>query len=235
MASTVVAAVAMSFAAGSWCSRAGAAGEVFGPPNLFKTLPTPFGQPNQSSKSEGSALSPLSLQSGTTSLSHSLTNRLLAPRLYLPGRLVIGSTAQFIVKGRPGCWVALAMADRNTGAKPVLGQTIHLGPDRKVVAIGKIPPTGVVTLIIDTPVEGDLIGLPLYFEAALWTKSDFSDMELAIPVASEQTTIKQGVRDNAVIMEGELSHKRGIRIVPDSSVHIPTIQGNFTNIDSGRP
>ena len=200
--------------------------EVFGPPNLFKTLPTPFGLSEDSSDNA----QPLSLGCGP----RTLASRLLPPRVYLPGRLVIGSTAQFIIKGRPGYWVALAMADRNKGAKPIRGQLVHLGADRKVVALGKIPPSGVLTLIIDTPIEGDLIGQPLYFEAALWSQSDFSDMELAAPVASEQTATRRGERDNGVVVAGEPSHKRGIRIVPDGTVSLPSMQ-NASSMDSGRP
>jgi hypothetical protein len=167
-------------------------------------------------------------------LNQALSHRLLPPRLYLPGRLVIGSTAEFIIKGRPGNWVALAMADRDRGAKPVMGQQLHLGPDRKLVALGKIPAGGILQLIIDTPIEGDLIGQPLYFEAVLWNAPDFSDMEIAAPVASEQAAAPLGARNNGVIVSGEMNHKRGIRIVPDGSVHFQGIQGG-TNIDSGRP
>jgi hypothetical protein len=150
----------------------------------------------------------------------------------LPGRLVIGSTAEFIVKGRPGCWVALAMADRESGAKPIYGHNIHLGPDRKLVQLGQIPETGVLSMIIDTPIQGDLIGQPLFFEAAVWSRDDFSDLEIASPVPSESTTLKPGERNNGVLVAAEPDHKRGIRIVPDAAVQmIPS----GSALDSGRP
>jgi hypothetical protein len=56
---------------------------------------------------------------------------------------------------------------------------IRLGSDRKVVAIGQIPESGILVLNIETPIEGDLIGLSLYFEAATWSQSDMSDVEIA--------------------------------------------------------
>src|SRR5262249_8379515 len=129
------------------------------------------------------------------SLPHrSLSDRLIQSKLYLPGRLVIGRTAEFTIKGRPGYFVALAMADKDSGAKPVYGRSLRLGPDRKLVSLGRIPEDGILHLVIDTPVEGDLIGLPLFFEAAIWSKPDFSDLEIASPVTSEgQVGVKNGV------------------------------------------
>ena len=206
------------------------ADEPNGPVNLLKTMETPFTSHSGEDDSASSDIAPFSLE---PSAGRSLLTRLLPSRLYLPGRMVIGSTSEFIIKGRPGSWVALAMADRNSGAKPVYGHRLHLGPDRKLVAVGQIPAGGVLSLVIDTPIQGDLIGQPWYFEAAVWSKPDFSDMELATPVPSESAS-KPGDYANGVLVAGEPSHKRGIRIVPDGTIQLPQINGP-TTLDSGRP
>ncbi|MFX5656415.1 hypothetical protein ABTE24_19780, partial [Acinetobacter baumannii] len=82
----------------------------------------------------------------------------------------LGKVAEFTVKGKPGQWVALAMADKDSGAKPVFGHKLRLGSDRKLVAVAKIPENSdVVKLLVETPIQGDLVGSNLYFEAALWS------------------------------------------------------------------
>lgn len=203
--------------------------EVYGPVNLLKTMTTPFGSP-LSEGDKSATLAPMSLHS---SLSKSLSTRLLPPRLYLPGRMVIGQTAEFIIKGKPGQWAALAMADKNTGAKPIYGHELHLGADRKVVSLGEIPDTGVLSLVIDTPIQGDLIGQKLYFEAAVWKRPDFSDVELASPVPSE-TVGTPSPHENGVLVAGEIQKKKGLRIVPDGMMPMQLKQQQST-LDSGRP
>ncbi len=226
--------------------------EVFGPPNLLKTFGTPFGAPQDSSTQAGDTKVQLSQTNGPAV--RSLSSRLLSPRLYLPGRMVIGRTAEFIIKGRPGYWAALSMADRNAGARPIYGHELRLGPDRKLVSLGQIPDSGVLSLVIDTPIQGDLIGQCWYFEAAIWSRPDFADMELATPVPSDsqaltvsgsQSPAAPGSQKsaasasgedkvNGVIVSAQPEHKRGIRIVPDAAVQIQPIQG-AASLDSGRP
>jgi len=201
---------------------------AYGPINLLKTMATPFGS-TQGSPVEQTPLAPLSLRSSSLS---NLSSRLLPARLYLPGRMVIGQTCEFIIKGKTSQWVALAMADKNNGAKPIHGREIRLGSDRKLVSIGQIPESGVLSLIIDTPIQGDLIGQQLYFEAALWSRPDFSDLELATPVPSE-TTGDPTKRGNGVVMSGEIVKKKGIRIVPTGMVPF-TQTPNGQSTDSGR-
>lgn len=183
--------------------------EIYGPINLLRTMPTPFGSPQQE-KDTAEPMAPLSLRRSSL---NSLASRLVPPRLYLPGRMVIGQTDEFIIKGKPGQWAALAMADKNKGAKPINGHEIHLGPDRKLVSLGQIPEGGVLSLVIDTPIQGDMIGQQFYFEAIVWSKPDFSDMEVATPVPSE-TVSPLGQYPNGVVMAGEIVKKKGIGIVP---------------------
>lgn len=210
--------------------------EVFGPPNMLKTSPTPFGPVIQASNSEPPPENTLTLPTSSTSRLHSLGHRLVAnTRVYLPGRLVIGKPAEFVIKGRPGSQVAIAMADKNSGCKPIYGQTLRLGPDRKLVSLGTIPDTGVLSLAIDTPIQGDLIGEHLYFETAVWSKPDFSDLEIASPVKSEITDHEKDFI-NGVIISPEADQKRGVRFVPEAG--IPLYQRNKAgtpSLDSGRP
>jgi hypothetical protein len=175
------------------------------------------------------AFSPINLSSS----SGRLLDRLLQnTRLYLPGSLVIGHTEEFVIKGKAGSYVALAMADKDSGAKPIYGHPLRLGPDRKVVALGQIPKSGVLSLFICTPIEGDLIGQDLFFEAAVWQKGDFSDLQLAKPVDLQG----QASSKNGVIVAAENVVKRGPRIVPHSLPPSSYMaQPGIPDMDSGRP
>jgi hypothetical protein len=206
----------------------------------LKEIKTPFGSAGDSIEEEKpQATAPMTLPANSmrrTLGGRSLSDRLLAPRLYLPGRLIMGHPAEFTIKGRPGHWAALAMADRDSGAKPIGGHTVRLGPDRKVVALGKIPASGVLALKMYSPVAGDLVGQSLYFEAAIWAEGDLSRVEFAQTVTSEGGTNTSSSATNAVMVASEGDRKRGVRIVPDSAV--PMFQrantGNVT-LDSGKP
>lgn len=160
----------------------------------------------------------------------SLGQRLLQCKLYMPGRMMIGHPAEFTIKGRPGYWAALAMADRDKGAKPIYGRELRLGPDRKVVAIGKIPESGVLQLKIFTPIAGDLIGGNLYFEAAVWPENRLEQMELAMPVSSETQAASQA---NSVAIIGEGERRRGLKFIPDS--RSPYARANGPGLGSGSP
>jgi len=204
---------------------------------LLKEVKTPFGNPAEVEEKKQDLSAPMTLPTtARRTLGRSLSDRLLASRLYLPGRLVIGHPAEFTVKGRPDHWVALAMADRDSGAKPISGHTLRLGPDRKVIALGKIPESGVLTLKIYAPVAGDLIGQSLYFEAAIWKEGDLNNVEFAQTITSEAQTNTSSSATNAVLVAAESDRKKGLRIVPDSAV--PMYQranmGGVT-LDSGKP
>lgn len=219
-AKIVVAELALTWALGA---QPVPAQQAFGPVNLVKIMPTPFasqagqaaGPAASAQRSAGAAVAPITIGLSTAGQGQrSLSDRLVSSRLYLPGRMILGKPAQFTIKGRPGAQVALAMADRNSGARPILGHQLRLGPDRKVVSVGRIPESGVLTLVIDTPIQGDLIGQNWFFEAALWTGSDFSDLELAVPVTSEG---QEGI-ENGVVVSAEAEQNRGLKFVADPAV-----------------
>jgi hypothetical protein len=208
--------------------------QSYGPPNLFKIMPTPFSpgeatfdpdsyfkkDADESSDNheagEGPFKSPFA---GSRHIRGSLNQRLnikqklVASRLFLPGGMQLGQLVEFTVQGKTNSYVALAMADKDSGAKPIYGQELHLGPDRKVIAIGKIPESGVLKFTIETPVQGDLIGLYLYFEAAIWKAKDFSDLELAKP---ENSLVNKGPA-NGVLITAEAEKKKGVKFVPAPS------------------
>lgn len=222
---------------------ANAADEQAGPHNLLKELKTPFGGASGKQEDGPRALdttAPIEIAPQHESpLRRSLSDRLVPVRLYLPGRLVIGKPAEFVIKGRAGYWAALAMAEKDSGAKPIYGHAIRLGADRKVVSVGKIPESGVLSLTIETPIQGDLIGQQLYFEAAVWSKDDMSDVQIAAPVTSEgpaAQTSGSGVSVNGVLVAAEADQKRGIRLVPETSVQMMGRQSPDSHtLDSGRP
>ena len=122
------------------------------------------------------------------------------------------------------------MADRDKGAKPIYGHDLRLGPDRKVVALGKIPPSGVLPLKIFAPIEGDLIGSFLYVEAAIWPENNPERLELALPISSE-TQAARSANGIAIIGYGE--RKRGLKFIPDNSS--PYSHANGPGLSSGRP
>lgn len=194
---------------------------------VLKSMRTPFNTASSDGGGDGQGLGALSLPS--RSLRSSLSQRLVPNRVYLPGKMIIGKAHEFVVKGRPGSQVAVAMADKDAGAKPIVGHDLRLGPDRKLVAAGTIPETGILTLIVDMPIQGDLIGLPVFFETVIWQKPDFSDLEIASPVKSE-TVAEFADKPNAVVVVGEAGPK-GRAIKFDTSM--PAFQRN-PNIQQGR-
>ena len=200
----------------------------------LKTVKTPFGSTNQKAdKEEDSELSPMSINGGASSgpsLHQSLGARLLPAKVYIPGRMMIGHPAEFTIKGRPGYWAALAMADKDKGAKPIYGHDLRLGPDRKVVALGKIGAGGVLTLKIFAPVEGDLVGGNLYFEAAVWPENAPERLEIAQPISSESQT---AAKANSVAITGQGERKHGVKLIPDN--RSPYARVNGTGITSGSP
>jgi hypothetical protein len=203
---------------------------------LLKSLKTPFDTQAESDSASGQPdpLASLSLvDMDKPTIRPSLSDRLHSAQLFLPGHMTIGKTVEFTVKGKPGSWVALAMADKDTGAKAIMGRKIRLGPDRKVVAAGHIPESGVVALSVDTPIEGDLVGQCLYFEAALWTKPDMSDTEIASVVRSEEHQLGA----NGVMIAADTNEKKkGLRFVPDTPTPIMSRQSTDTvRLESGKP
>ncbi len=221
----------------------------YGPPNLIRTLKTPFSASNaaeeDSPSSKPDELGSISLSSGkggdqtrhvatapSVIQKMSLKGRIAGARIYLPERMIIGQTSKFTVKANPGMWVAIAMADRDSGAKPIGGHQLRLGPDRKVVAIAKMPESGVAEIYVEAPIEGDLIGQNLFFEAAVWSKPDLSDVEWAQTV----TAGTNGAPQNAVMMAQLTEKKRGVRIVPDGAMPMTVRQQTGTSsLSSGQP
>ncbi len=227
-------------------------GEPYGPPNLIRTMKTPFStnaassddnadQPDSTRANkgedgsasalakkaeglpEGAELPSISLTPAATpslaerlhrSPTAKLNDKLITARIFLPERMVLGQATPFTIRAKPGSRLAIAMADRNAGAKPILGRNLRLGPDRKVVAVGRVSEAGVAEIYVETPIEGDLIGQYLYFEAAIWQKDDMSDMELAQTVSPA----KPPAPPNGVLVAQQPNEKiHGVRIVPETS------------------
>jgi hypothetical protein len=194
--------------------------ELYGPENLLKTMPNPFNTGKFKSSGDGDAVEELGLielSANAQQPRRSLTERLNGPRVFLPDRMVLGRTSEFLVKGPVGSSVAIAMADSNKGAKPILGRKLRLGADRKVMAVGRIPETGVLSLFVEAPIQGDLVGNSLYFEAAVWSKPDFSDLVMASCV----TPLRVGSDENGVQVAADLDQlkKPGVFNFAPSSLH----------------
>jgi hypothetical protein len=180
--------------------------EVYGPQNLLKTTPNPFSTKNTLANQQEEAvveLGLIELSSTTKPQRRSLTERLNAPKLFLPERLVLGKCSEFIIKGPPGFYAAIAQAEKNTGAKPIYGHKLRLGSDRKVVAMGKIPESGVLPLFVEAPIQGDLVGGTLFFEAAVWSSPDFGDLT----IATCMSPLRNGSDENSVLIAADVEKK----------------------------
>lgn len=221
-------------------STAQAAEESCGPQNLMQTLRTPFGSPSSQEKSQASgdeiSLEPIAINQSTLASRLGLKDRLNAPCLFLPDRLILGKSSEFSIKGPPGAYVAIAMADKNSGAKPIYGQKLRLGPDRKVMAVGQIPTSGVLSLYIETPIQGDMVDSSFFFEAAVWSKQDFSDLQMARVIAVQ----KNGTADNGAIVSEEVERKKDGLFKLDAAKAItgisnPGINGQSQNFGAVHP
>ena len=207
--------------------------ETFGPPNMLKTFPTPFssGPRQAASANDEDVTQPISIR-GTRTLASRLrlSDRLVPPRLYLPGRMILGRSEEFIIKGKAGSWAAIAMADKNSGAKDVAGRKIRLGPDRKLVGLIKIGEGGIGQMFIETPVQGDMIGQSFFFEGVVWSKDDFSDAEICQTVSPEQA---EG-GDNGVLVAAEAEVKKGLKF--GTTTALPPSQRSLPGtLDSNKP
>lgn len=192
------------------------AGCQYGPQNLLKTMKTPFTtseKPEAGQSSGDDDMGSIGITTQDPPGRRSLGDRLFQTRLYLPDKMSLGKVAEFTIKGKPGKWVALAMADKDSGAKPIFGHKLRLGPDRKLVAIAKIPESGVTKLLVETPIQGDLVGSNLYFEAAVWSSPDMHDTALAqcVPMLEGQPA------SNAVLVSPQFVYKKGVKIIPTTS------------------
>lgn len=214
------------------CAPALAEDEVMGPPNMLKTVPTPFSSAPKAAgvESPEEIIEAISPTRRTLAGRLRLTEKTFPPRLFLPGRMVLGRSEEFAVKGKPGHWVAIAMADKNAGAKDIAGHKVRLGPDRKLVALARIPETGVTTVFIETPVQGDMIGQNFYFEAVTWSKDNFSDLEVAETVSPE---LVEGA-DNGVLVSAEPNAKRGLKFGANTALP-PSQHAPAGTLDSGKP
>lgn len=199
---------------------------------MLKTIPTPFSSAPKAIGQENpeDIIEAISPTRRTLAGRLRLTENAIPPRLFLPGRMILGRSEEFVVKGKPGFWVAIAMADKNSGAKDIAGKKVRLGPDRKLVSLARIPENGVTTLYIETPVQGDMIGQSFYFEAATWSKDNFSDLELAETVSPE---LVEGA-DNGVLVSAEANAKRGVKFGANTA--LPMSQSSPAGtLDSGKP
>jgi len=207
--------------------------EIIGPPNLLKTLPNPFGRVRSDQKNNGEpddgtlGLIEIAPSSAVPQARRSLLDRINRPTMILPDRLILGKSAEFQVKGPVGSWVAIAMADKDKGAKPIGGHILRLGPDRKVMAVGQIPEGGTLSLYVEAPVQGDLVGSQLYFEAAIWSRPDFKDLQIASCVTPQRF----GREENGVIVAADVEVKKQGLFVLDPKMGM---NRNLDSLGSGR-
>jgi len=197
------------------------------------SMKLPMAEALESQPEDKKQLPPIAISRLGTRLSvSSLSDRLVQAKIYLPDHMVLGKSAEFTVRGKPGQLVALAMADKDTGASPIYGHQLRLGSDRKVVALGEIDSEGSAKLQVTTPIQGDLVGQYLYFEAALWTKPDFSDVVIATPIALSE---KQDLVNGVLVAEEGTKGKR-LHFMPTPSNIKPIGQGTDPmDMNSGQP
>jgi len=98
--------------------------------------------------------------------------------VYKPSKLLLGGETKFIVKGEPGSKVLILFSEKNEGAEPFGGVNLRIG---SVAAKeqGVIDEKGIAEVLFSLDGEKAAIGKKLYFEAIIWTKDDFSDVQKA--------------------------------------------------------
>lgn len=117
-----------------------------------------------------------------------------ASEVFMPSKLVLGKDNKFIVRGKPGSKVSLAVSSSSYGAKPINGLNVRLGETEQTIE-SIISSTGVVELIYNVPQDETLLGQTKYFEVAVWTKSDFGDISMAKSIsASGRETLNNGLK-----------------------------------------
>lgn len=100
------------------------------------------------------------------------------PVVYKPSKLTQGTKTKFIIKAEPGSHVSLVTSDENRGAPIFYGHKLRLGqlinPHE-----GTVGEKGILEIEIPMPVQKELTGKLLFFEALVWKKPDYSDLKVA--------------------------------------------------------
>lgn len=109
---------------------------------------------------------------------HKKLGREMQASVYYPPRLVIGKDNKFVIKGKPGSKVSLAVSSAGHGSPPMYGQSLRLGQIEQTIE-GEIPPTGVLEMIYSLPSDEQLIDQTKFVEVALWQDESFKDIEIA--------------------------------------------------------
>ncbi|MGD9582015.1 MAG: hypothetical protein AB7V50_11640 [Vampirovibrionia bacterium] len=113
--------------------------------------------------------------------------------VYLPSKLIIGQENIFIVKGKAGSKVSLAVSNSNTGAAPLFGNKLRLGKTEETIE-DVIPATGVLEIKYNVPQDDSLVDTIKYFEVAIWKKQDYTDMKIAVSISpSGRETNNNGI------------------------------------------
>lgn len=113
--------------------------------------------------------------------------------VFLPSKLVIGEGGTFVVKGTPGAKVSLAVSNSNRGANPLMGHKLRLGETETTIE-AVISPTGAVEINYPVPDDQALISKIKFFEVAIWTKDDFSDLTIARTISpAGKETLNNGI------------------------------------------
>lgn len=100
-----------------------------------------------------------------------------SPIVYKPTRLVLGKQNSFTIKAEPGSHVSLGISFFDSG-RSFQGKNLRLGSDMKNIE-GIVPPKGFLRLNVNIPDDKSLIDSKVYFDAAVWKASDYSDIQVA--------------------------------------------------------
>jgi len=138
--------------------------------------------------------------------------KLGSPSVYKPSKLIIGTSTKFIIKAEPNTHVSLVTSDENQGAAFINGNRLRLGeinnPHESITNNN-----GVAEISITLPLEKELIGRIMYFEALIWKNPDHSDIEVAKVMGIDG----REAANNAVIITAPAKNVSGPGITPGIS------------------
>lgn len=131
------------------------------------------------------------------------------PTVYLPTRLILGESTNFVIKAQPGTHIALYVSPEDVGYAAPNGKPLRVGQTNEELK-GDVPENGVLTLTLPIPQDPNLDGRAVFVEAIAWTRDDYRDLEV---VTLMEATGRPAVRNMLAIAAPSDSGK-GVNLMP---------------------
>jgi hypothetical protein len=94
-------------------------------------------------------------------------------RLFLPGRLYVGTTNMLTIQGKPGAKVILFVSPAQSGGAAPNGMALNVGDNNQSFTV-KVAENGVASAPVTLP--DALLGKTLFLDAVVYSAEDYGDM-----------------------------------------------------------